>query len=319
VHTTEKVVVLKKVLGRGYKSGSEYLFACPACDHHKKKLSINVEKDKFKCWICEYRGNSIRRVVRKYGDFKQLKEWDKYEKSFTHDLQSFQEIMNEKLFGKKEEIEPEQLIPLPSEFKTLTSKNLPITASPAMRFLSERGITKTDILRWKIGYCGTGEYEGRVVIPSFAPTGGVNYFVGRRYDNNGRKYLSPPVSKDIVFNELYIDWDSDLTIVEGVFDAIVAGNAIPILGSTISEKSKVFKEIVKNDTPIYLALDADAEKKSLFLIKQLLEYGVELYKIEIEPFSDVGEMSRDEFNKRKEKAKAVDAEAYLNHSIGLIK
>ena len=90
------------------------------------------------------------------------------------------------------------------------------------------------------------------------------------------------------------------------------------MGSTISEKSKVFKEIVKNDTPIYLALDADAEKKSLFLIKQLLEYSVELYKIEISPFSDVGEMSRDEFNIRKEKAKPIDAEAYLNHSIGLI-
>ena len=87
----------------------------------------------------------------------------------------------------------------------------------------------------------------------------------------------------------------------------------------MNQKSKVFKEIVKNDTPIYLALDADAEKKALYLTKQLLEYGVELYKIEIEPFSDVGEMSRGEFNKRKEKAKAVDAEAYLNHSIGLIK
>ena len=316
--TGEKLTILKNIFGRGYKTGSEYLFECPACDHSKKKLSINIEKDKFKCWICDYRGNSIRRAVRKYGSWKQLKEWDVHSKH-VHDLVSFQDLMSEKLSGKTEEIEQEQLVSLPKEFKTLASRNLPITASPALRFLSERGVTKTDILRWKIGYCGTGEYEGRVVIPSFAPNGGVNYFVGRTYDNNWRKYLSPPVSKDIVFNELYIDWDSDLTIVEGVFDAIVAGNAIPILGSTISEKSKVFKEIVKNDTPIYLALDADAEKKSLFLIKQLLEYGVELYKIEIEPFSDVGEMSRGEFNKRKEKAKAVDADAYLNHSSGLIK
>jgi len=319
VHTGEKVAILKKVLGSGYKSGDEYLFACPACDHHKKKLSINVAKDKFKCWICEYRGNSIRRVVRKYGDFKQLKEWDKYEKSVAHDLQSFQEIMNEKLFGKKPEPEQETRIPLPEEFKTLTSNKLPLTASPAMRFLSDRGVTKTDILRWKIGYCGTGEYEGRVVIPSFSMTGHINYFVGRTYNNDWRKYMSPPVSKDIVFNELYVDWDSDLAIVEGVFDAIVAGNAIPILGTTISERSKVFKEIIKHDTPVYLALDADAEKKSLILIKQLLEYGVELYKVNITPYSDVGEMSREEFNKRKEKAKLIDAEAYLSHSIGLIK
>jgi len=287
------------------------------CDHHKQKLSFNIAKDKFKCWICDYRGNSIRRAVRKYGSWKQLKEWDVHSK-YVHDLVSFQDLMSEKLSGKREEVEQEQLVSLPKEFKTLASRNLPITASPALRFLSERGITKTDILRWKIGYCGTGEYEGRVVIPSFAQNGSVYYFVGRSYSGDWRKYLSPPVSKNIVFNELYIDWDSDLTIVEGVFDAIVAGNAIPILGSTISEKSKVFKEIVKNDTPIYLALDADAEKKSLFLIKQMLEYSVELYKIEINPFSDVGEMSKDEFNMRKEKAKPIDAEAYLNHSIGLI-
>ena len=316
--TGEKLTILKNIFGRGYKTGSEYLFECPACDHSKKKLSINIEKDKFKCWICDYRGNSIRRAVRKYGSWKQLKEWDVHSKH-VHDLVSFQDLMSEKLSGKTEEVEQEQLVSLPKEFKTLASRNLPITASPALRFLSERGVTKTDILRWKIGYCGTGEYEGRIVIPSFSPNGAVNYFVGRSYNGDWRKYLSPAVSKNIVFNELFIDWDSDLTIVEGVFDAIVAGNAIPILGSTISEKSKVFKEIVKNDTPIYLALDADAEKKALYLTKQLLEYGVELYKIEIDPYSDVGEMTKDEFIKRKEQAKLIDREAYLSRSIGLIK
>ena len=35
-----------------------------------------------------------------------------------------------------------------------------------------------------------------------------------------------------MFNELFIDWNSDLVLVEGVFDALVAGNAVPILGST---------------------------------------------------------------------------------------
>ena len=113
--------------------------------------------------------------------------------------------------------------------------------------------------------------------------------------------------------------DDDITIVEGVFDAIVAGNAIPILGSSISAKSRVFQKIVEYETPIFLALDADAEKKALFLTKQLLEYGVQLYKIDIKPFSDVGEMTKDEFRERKQKAILVDREAYLSRSIGLIK
>ena len=40
----------------------------------------------------------------------------------------------------------------------------------------------------------------------------------------GGKYYNPPVEKDFIFNELYLDWNKDITIVEGVFDAIVARN-----------------------------------------------------------------------------------------------
>jgi ACT domain-containing protein len=40
------------------------------------------------------------------------------------------------------------------------------------------------------------------------------------------------------------------------------------------------KEIVKNDTPVYLALDSDAEVKSIEIIKELLKYGLEVHKID---------------------------------------
>ena len=38
------------------------------------------------------------------------------------------------------------------------------------------------------------------------------------------------------------------------------------------------------------------------MIKKLLTYGVEVVKIEIKPYSDVGEMSKEEFQRRKEAA-----------------
>ena len=62
----EKVAILKDFLGGYNKTGQEHLFACPKCNHHKEKLSVNIDKDVFKCWICDYRGNSIYRLVRKY-------------------------------------------------------------------------------------------------------------------------------------------------------------------------------------------------------------------------------------------------------------
>ena len=106
-----------------------------------------------------------------------------------------------------------------------------------------------------------------------------------------------------------------MVVVEGVFDAIVAGNAVPILGSTISERSKLFREIVKHDTPVYIALDADAEKKAMILIKQLMEYGVELYKIDLGSFSDVGEMTREEFNNRKKEAPLMNEAEFISKTI----
>jgi len=124
---------------------------------------------------------------------------------------------------------------------------------------------------------------------------------------------------DEVFNHLYVDWDADLIIVEGVFDALVSGpNTVPILGSTLKEDSQLFQEIVRNDTPIYLALDPDAEKKAMRLIKKLLEYDVEVYKIDITPFSDVGEMSKDVFEQRKKDAARMNTSNYLLRRVNSI-
>ena len=298
----EKTKILKDILGDSFKSGSERLYHCPKCNHHKNKLSINVEKDKFKCWICDYRGSSVRRVVRSYGNFQQLKSWDKL--CGKVELSSFDSLLVEKLFGASGQEKAK--VTLPEDFKTLTSSTLPRSAIPALNFLHKRGVSKEDILRWKIGYCPTGEYEGRIVIPSFDMHGGVDYFIARSYTGDWRKYLAPPVSRDLVFNDLYIDWDSDLIIVEGVFDAIVAGNSVPILGTSLREGSALVRRVVENDTPVFLALDADAEKKALEIIKQFLDYDVELYKVNINPYSDVGEMSKSEFSDRKDKAVPVD-------------
>ena len=109
-----------------------------------------------------------------------------------------------------------------------------------------------------------------------------------------------------------------MILVEGVFDAVVAGNSVPILGSSLREGSALVRRVVENDTPVYLALDADAEKKALEIIKQFLEYDVELYKVDIHPFSDVGEMSKEEFLKRKAAALPVDQSFWQRKTIEML-
>ena len=266
-----KISILKKVMGSCYHSGDEILFFCPKCKHHKKKLSVNLDKNKFKCWVCEFRGNNVRRLVRRFGSFREQQEWAKIDD--TVEIASFDDV-----FSTEQEIDikVEQVIDLPENFKTLCSRNLSLATKPIFRFLHERGVSKQDILKWKMGYCPSGDYKERVIIPSFNEDGNVNYLIARTYGSDWMKYKNPPASRDIVFNELYVDFDSDLVIVEGVFDAIVAGNAVPILGSSLREDSKLLKKVVEHDTPVYIALDPDVEAKAMRLIKKMLTLDIEV-------------------------------------------
>jgi len=296
--------ILRKVLGSQRESGGELLFRCPACDHHKHKLSVNLNKNVFKCWVCDYRGRNVRRLIRRFGTFTQLQQWDEITNRF--DIERFSELFSEEpIEESKEQIE------FPSEFISLTSKKLPATAKFAYRYLQERGLTDNDILRWKIGYCFNGNYRNRVVIPSFDDDGDINYFVARSHNGDSYKYKNPRASKDIIFNELFINWNDDLVLVEGIFDAINAGNAVPILGSTLRSDSRLLRKIVFNDTPVYIALDPDAAGKERKIIKTLLRYDIELYKIDVSGYEDIGAMPREVFAERKKQASFIDRDNYL--------
>ncbi len=307
----KKVDILKDILGSYSQSGNELIFKCPFCNHHKKKLSVNVSKNAAKCWVCAWSTPNLTRIIKRLGDYQQNQQWN--------ELCGIVEIAEyDKIFQESEIFdEPEQILSLPDEFQTLCTKKNSLTSLKARRYLKERGITSSDIYRWKLGYTVSGEYEGRIIVPSFNNDGKVNYFVGRRYDDNPwAKYKNPDASKDIVFNELYVDYSSDVVLVEGVFDAIKAENAIPLLGSTLKENSKLFKQLIKEDPAIYIALDPDAERKAEKLIKDLLNYDAEVYKINIPTNKDVGDMSHEEFSYFKSEAKLIkDTDYFLINKI----
>jgi len=296
--------ILHETFGTYHDKGNELLFRCPSCGHRKHKFSVNLNKNVYKCWICDYRGRNIRRAIRRFGTFTQLQKWDQI--TNRSDLEKFAD-----LFATPKHTEDTQKLELPKEFISLSSEKTPATGLYALSYLHKRGVTRNDILKWKIGYCFGGEYRNRIIIPSFDNDGDINYFVARSYNSDSYKYKNPKASKDITFNELYIDWNKDLIMVEGIFDALVAGNAVPILGSTLRAGSRLLREIVRNDTPVYIALDPDVADKERRLIKTLLRYDVELYKIDVSGYEDVGTMSKQVFEQRKNKATFIDNDNYL--------
>jgi len=308
----EKTTILRRVLGDFRKTGNERLFHCPNCKHSKNKLSVNIDKDKFQCWHCNYAGRSVYRLIRRFGSFSNQQAW--LELSSDIDLTLFDELFNE---GKKEDYV--QVVDLPEEYIFLGNKHLPMSSLPARHYLASRGVTMDEILFWKIGYCPSGEYKNRIVIPSFNKNGNPNFFVSRVYKGTWAKYKNPNVSKDIIFNELYLDFKQHIVLVEGVFDAIIAGeNAVPILGSTLKENSKLFQSIVDNDTAVYFALDPDADEKAYKIMQKLLQYDVDVYKVDITGFADVGEMTMGQFLERKRQATWVNPDSLLAMQVACI-
>ena len=63
--------VLEEVLGSSESAGkSDIVFHCPFCNHHKKKLSVNLTNQKYHCWFCEAKGRSVSNLFYKCGATK---------------------------------------------------------------------------------------------------------------------------------------------------------------------------------------------------------------------------------------------------------
>ena len=302
---SEKLKLLKRALGNSWSNGSEHLFYCPKCRHHKKKLSINIEKGVFKCWICDYSGTKISPLIRKFAP-SYYADWRKL--AGEVDLAKYETIFSEHVPN------PPQVIDLPQNFQTLTGKKTKLKEKP-LRYMYSRGFSNKDILLWKVGFCDYGEYQNRIIIPSFNDSGDVNFFIARSYTDDWMKYKNPRVSKDIVFNSLNINWQEDLTLTEGVFDAMKCKNSVPLLGSTLRENSKLFQKICECKPDVYLALDEDAKGKEFGIAKKLREYGIRVRSIDISGYSDIGEMPQEVVENRKQNADIVSDLDYLHYKL----
>lgn len=307
----DKLKILQEVLGAPTKVGSEHLFYCPFCKHHKKKFSVNLDKGA-KCWVCDWKTPNLRRLIKKIAPSSVKRKW--FELDEQIDISNFEQDFL-RLLSRDVDVEPETSMELPKEFQTLATTKKNISAHLARRYLKERGVSYDKITQWRIGYASEGEWAGRILVPSFSEEGKINFIVGRSYGREWPRYKLPQVEKDLIFNELFVDWTDDIILVEGVFDAFVAPNSIPLLGSSFRENSKLFNRIVREDSAIYIALDFDAEKKASKMINSLLHHGVEVYKVDTSGYEDVAVMPLSVFLDRKKSATKMNPDEYFKHAM----
>ena len=190
-------------------------------------------------------------------------------------------------------------VTLPKEFKPLINiSRTDIFAKHVLTYLKKRGITKSDILKYNIGYCEEGRYSGRVIIPSYDVNGELNYFIARDINpDSKKKYDTPKCNKnEIIGLEYFVNWNTPIILCEGIFDAIaIKRNAIPLLGKTIP-KALMKKLVETNVKTVYVSLDRDALKDALSYAEQLLNLGKDVYLIDLKD-KDPSEMGFEKFTK----------------------
>jgi DNA primase len=275
------ISILNDTLGVGSSlKGDEQAHHCPFCHHHKKKLQVNLETQQWHCWVCDAKGKRIQGLLKKlHVD--------------SHKLKKVYEIYGDDYVVYSNDSEEEKIeLRLPNEFKSLleTPKGINPTFRKVKYYADNRGITTEDIIRYNIGYCDSGLYNGRIIIPSYDSDNKLNYFIARSvFEDEPYKYKNPPVSKNVIMFENQINWNEPITIVEGAFDAMaVKRNAIPILGKFIPKKlmDSIYKKEVKH---INILLDKDAQQQALNYVVQLGNQGIEVRNI-IPSDKDAGEM-----------------------------
>ena len=299
---SEKLKIIKKSLGSFYESNDELLFFCPKCNHHKRKLSVNISKNFFKCWVCDYKGKDITPLIK---DRSLKTQWRELTQQV--DISRFDEFFIDREKTEKEK----EYLELPQHFSTLTTSKLSSIGKKAKGYLLSRGITEEQIYLYKIGFCHHGNYRNRIIVPSYDKDGELNYFIARSFSDDYLKYKNPPCAKDVIFNDIFIDWKKPIVLVEGFFDSLKYDNSIPILGSTLNTRTKLFTKIINNCSSVYLCLDKDAANKQSKIAKNLLDFGVKVYTIELYDYNDLGEVPSSLLDEYKKRASVVTREDYL--------
>jgi DNA primase len=269
------VNLLNRVLnsnGIKLKKQNEYMYWSPFVSHHKRKLQVNIVTGKWHCWVSNEGGHNLFQLFKKVGT----------QQKYFEELYNIVGEFSYKHRNYESDTDKKKIVKLPKEFLSLTYKHPSPIYKHAMSYLTKRGITYEDILKYNIGYCDQGLYTNRVIIPSYDLEGQLNFFVGRDIYSSKLKYRNTPTTKDIIGFELFINWDEPIILCEGVFDAMTfKRNAIPLFGKTVM--SCLQKKIVKSKVKvIYLALDNDAISDAVKLSENFINNGIEVKMMEFE-------------------------------------
>lgn len=293
--------IIQNVFGdvQGLQQSEQLQVNCPRCQEReglsypdgKFNLEINTARRMFRCWKCDEPkfSGSLGRLIRTFGTRADYEIYKAYAGIF-HDYdytEDEKEYVPVKL--------PEEMI----LFSQMEAGNLEHFEAYAY-LVTERKISRDIILKYRLGFCTTGKYAKRIIVPSYDVNGEINYFVGRSYDplEKKKKYDNPKSDKDrIIFNEGFVNWDSTVYLVEGAFEMLsFPVNIIPMLGKTLS--TTLFLKLKELKPEVVVLLDPDAYKNAIQLYYMLhtiyVDYEKRVKIVKLPTEEDLDELRRNQ-------------------------
>lgn len=273
----------------------QYKIICinPECGDNSGNLEINLERRIFHCWRCNYSG-PLRKLLQDYlGSVPEEFDEEWYTKG---DLKRFRSDYSPKLR------EDHRYVVLPEDFVPLwENRKLSFIGQKALRYALAR-MSKDEIKRYHVGYCGLGTYQYRIVVPTFEDDR-VVYFVARDFIGQTKRYLNPGLkecngigSDEVVFNLDRCRELGQVVICEGVFDAIRVGeDGSALFKSAISEVqfrklSEIPNKYVMLDSP---KKDPQAVAKAVAVADYFTAYKKPIRLI-VPPDGDPGDSKRED-------------------------
>lgn len=253
---------------------NEIRINCPNCGDTKYHMYVNMIKGVYHCFRCQSSG----RLAKSDSD---------------HEISKFLRKV-EKFLHPEDFIEPDYPIELPEEYCKIGSLLEAFHwESVAINYLIRRGISREIAKKYDLGYCATGYYEGRLIIP-FVFRGRLEYFNSRAITNQEPKYVNPKHDKrDVLFFSERRPTKTAV-IVEGAFDAINVGQVTPAIALGGKEMSDAqLKRIITCTEKTIVMLDPMTLKQSFTIWMRLKNYQ-KSWLIDMSSFdlvTDPGDMS----------------------------
>ena len=135
MYNTHLLELLEQVFGTGYKlRNGEIAFHCKFCNHHKKKLQVNLENQKWHCWVCNSGGQKIVQLLKKLNVSQNI-------------IKNVLELLDEYVsYDTQKEKETQHGLSLPKCYKPLYLHSDSLIRKHALNYLKTRGITQREII-----------------------------------------------------------------------------------------------------------------------------------------------------------------------------